>query len=65
MVVALVSGGLAAVWGVLTEFDFAPSLQAMLPDLPAWAIVLLASFIGGALRTITTTPVFSREDAAR
>lgn len=58
MAVAIFCGGMAALVGAAAALDWAKPLHDWLPTLPGWAIVLLASFIGGALRTITTTPMF-------
>lgn len=57
MIIACLAGGLSAGFGALTMLDWSPVLQDFVPQLPGWAIVLLAAFIGGALRTITTTPM--------
>lgn len=59
MIVAVICGGAAAMIGAAAMLDWAAPLHDWLPTLPGWLIVLLASFIGGALRTITTTPMGS------
>lgn len=58
MIVAVICGGAAAMIGAAAMLDWAAPLHDWLPTLPGWLIVLLASFIAGALRTITTTPLF-------
>lgn len=58
IIVAVICGGVAAMIGAAAMLDWAQPLHDWLPTLPGWLIVLLASFIGGALRVITTTPLF-------
>lgn len=57
MIIAAICGGAAAVIGAVQIMDWAPVLSAALPDVPGWIIALTASFVGGALRVITTTPM--------
>jgi len=56
IIVAVICGGVAAMLGAASLMDWAPVLRSYLPDVPAWAVALGASFIAGALRVITTTP---------
>lgn len=61
MIVAVFCGGLAAMIGAASMLDYATPLQEWLPTWPGWLIVLIASFIAGALRAITTSPIFRDE----
>lgn len=60
MLVAVIGGALAALIGAAEAMDWAPVLRSYLPDIPAWAVGLIAAAIGGALRAITTTPMGQR-----
>lgn len=57
IIVAVIGGAIAALIGAAEAMDWAPVLRSYLPDIPAWAIGLIAAAIGGALRTITSTPL--------
>lgn len=55
--VTMFAGGFAALIGAVEIMDWAPIITDYLPQVPGWAVTLIAAFIGGALRAITTTPM--------
>ncbi|MGC0600751.1 hypothetical protein, partial [Escherichia coli] len=61
MAVAIIAGGLSAAFGALSLMDWAEPVRDLFPALPGWAIILLAAFIAGALRAITTTPLGEKQ----
>ena len=61
MGVAIIAGGLSAAFGAISLMDWAEPIRDLFPSLPGWVIILLAAFIGGALRVITTTPMGDKQ----
>ena len=61
MGVAIIAGGLSAAFGALSFMDWTEPVRELFPSLPGWVIILLAAFIGGALRVITTTPMGEKQ----
>ena len=56
-----IAGGLSAAFGALSFMDWAEPVRELFPSLPGWVIILLAAFIGGALRVITTTSMGEKQ----
>lgn len=62
VIIAAASGAVAALFGALSLTDWGAVLHANMPAIPGWAIVILAATLGGALRSITTTPIGKKDE---